>query len=300
MAGTTDRLRLSIEPGGALHGATGVAGDKSISHRALIFGAIANGVTRVEGFLDAEDTLATLEAMRALGVRVQRSGTSLRIHGVGRGGLRRPDSPLGFGNSGTGMRLAAGLLVGQDFSCRLVGDASLSRRPMGRIRDPLLQMGARIRTGEGGTPPLEVGGGGTALRGIDYDMPVASAQVKSCLLIAGLYARGTTRVRESAPSRDPHRAHARLLRLPGGAHGAERDAGGGRRPSGTSNPGPRGPLVRRFPHGGGADRARFRTPPGRRGDESDPNGGHRHPCGPWEGTSKYVRRREDPPPPRSR
>ena len=202
MAGTTDRLRFSIEPGGALRGATGVAGDKSISHRALIFGAIANGVTRVEGFLDAEDTLATLEAMRALGVRVQRSGTSLRIHGVGRGGLRRPDSPLGFGNSGTGMRLAAGLLVGQDFSCRLVGDASLSRRPMGRIRDPLLQMGARIRTGEGGTPPLEVGGGGTALRGIDYDMPVASAQVKSCLLIAGLYARGTTRVRESAPSRD--------------------------------------------------------------------------------------------------
>lgn len=202
MAGTTDGLRFSIEPGGALHGASAVPGDKSISHRALIFGAIANGVTRVEGFLDAEDTLATLEAMRALGVRVQRSGTSLRIHGVGRGGLRRPDSPLDFGNSGTGMRLAAGLLAGQDFSCRLVGDASLSRRPMGRIRDPLLQMGARIRTGEGGTPPLEVGGGGTALRGIDYDMPVASAQVKSCLLIAGLYARGTTTVREPAPSRD--------------------------------------------------------------------------------------------------
>ena len=202
MAGTTDGLRFSIEPGGALHGASAVPGDKSISHRALIFGAIANGVTRVEGFLDAEDTLATLEAMRALGVRVQRSDTSLRIHGVGRGGLRRPDSPLDFGNSGTGMRLAAGLLAGQDFSCRLVGDASLSRRPMGRIRDPLLQMGARIRTGEGGTPPLEVGGGGTALRGIDYDMPVASAQVKSCLLIAGLYARGTTTVREPAPSRD--------------------------------------------------------------------------------------------------
>ena len=202
MAGTTDRLRFSIDPGGALRGATGVPGDKSISHRALIVGAIANGVTRVEGFLDAEDTLATLEAMRALGVRVQRSGTSLRIHGVGRGGLRRPDSPLDFGNSGTGMRLAAGLLAGQDFSCRLVGDASLSRRPMGRIRDPLLQMGARIRTGEQGNPPLEVGGGGTALRGIDYDMPVASAQVKSCLLIAGLYARGTTRVSEPAPSRD--------------------------------------------------------------------------------------------------
>ena len=202
MAGTTDRLRFSIEPGGALRGATGVPGDKSISHRALILGAIADGETRVEGFLDAEDTLATLDAMRALGVEVEGSGTSLRIHGVGRDGLRPPAAPLDFGNSGTGMRLATGLLAGQDFSCRLVGDASLSRRPMGRIRDPLLQMGVRIRTGAGGMPPLEVGGGGVALRGIDYEMPMASAQVKSCLLIAGLYARGTTRVTEPAPSRD--------------------------------------------------------------------------------------------------
>ena len=202
MEGTTDRLRFSIAPGGALHGSTAVPGDKSISHRALILGAIADGETRVEGFLDAEDTLATLGAIRALGVRVEGSGTSLRIHGVGRDGLRRPAAPLDFGNSGTGMRLAAGLLAGQEFSSRLVGDASLSRRPMARIRDPLLQMGARIRTGAGGMPPLEVGGGGTALRGIDYAMPVASAQVKSCLLIAGLYARGTTRVREPAPSRD--------------------------------------------------------------------------------------------------
>lgn len=202
MEGTTDRLRFSIAPGGALHGSTAVPGDKSISHRALILGAIADGETRVEGFLDAEDTLATLGAIRALGVRVEGSGTSLRIHGVGRDGLRRPAAPLDFGNSGTGMRLAAGLLAGQDFSSRLVGDASLSRRPMARIRDPLSQMGACIRTGAGGRPPLEVGGGGTVLRGIDYAMPVASAQVKSCLLIAGLYARGTTRVREPAPSRD--------------------------------------------------------------------------------------------------
>ena len=202
MEGTTDRLRFSIDPGGALRGSTRVPGDKSISHRALILGAIADGETRVEGFLDAEDTLATLGAIRALGVRVEGSGTSLRIHGVGRDGLRRPAAPLDFGNSGTGMRLAAGLLAGQDFSSRLVGDASLSRRPMARIRDPLSQMGARIRTGAGDMPPLEVGGGRTALRGIDYAMPVASAQVKSCLLIAGLYARGTTRVREPAPSRD--------------------------------------------------------------------------------------------------
>ena len=202
MEGTPDRLRFSIDPGGALHGSTAVPGDKSISHRALILGAIADGETRVEGFLDAEDTLATLGAIRALGVRVEGSGTSLRIRGVGRDGLRRPAAPLDFGNSGTGMRLAAGLLAGQDFSSRLVGDASLSRRPMARIRDPLSQMGARIRTGAGDMPPIEVGGGGTALRGIDYAMPVASAQVKSCLLIAGLYARGTTRVREPAPSRD--------------------------------------------------------------------------------------------------
>ena len=202
MAENTDRLSFSVEAGGAARGSTEVPGDKSISHRALILGAVANGETRVEGFLDAEDTLATLGALRALGVKVERSGTSLRIHGVGREGLRRPDSPLDFGNSGTGMRLAAGLLAGQPFSSRLVGDASLSRRPMGRVRDPLLRMGARIRTGARGTPPLVVGGGGAALRGIDYEMPVASAQVKSCLLIAGLNARGTTRVREPAPSRD--------------------------------------------------------------------------------------------------
>ena len=202
MERSPERLRFEIEAGGALCGATAVPGDKSISHRALIVGAIAEGETLVEGFLDAQDTIATLDAMRALGARVDGSGTTLRIRGVGRKGLRRPGSPLDFGNSGTGMRLAAGLLAGQEFSSRLVGDASLSRRPMGRIRDPLVQMGARIRTSAQGTPPLEVGGRGTKLGGIDYQMPVASAQVKSCLLLAGLYARGTTRVCEPAPSRD--------------------------------------------------------------------------------------------------
>ena len=202
MERAADRLRFRIEPGGALHGVTGVPGDKSISHRALIIGAIADGVTLVEGFLDARDTLATLDAMRALGVRVERSGTTVRVFGVGREGLRRPAAPLDFGNSGTGLRLAAGLLSGQSFSTRLVGDASLSQRPMGRIRDPLLAMGARIRTSARGTPPLEVEGVRAGLRGIDYAMPIASAQVGSCLLLAGLYARGTTRVREPGPSRD--------------------------------------------------------------------------------------------------
>ena len=197
-----DRLRFAIAAGGALRGAAAVPGDKSVSHRALLLSAIADGVTRVEGFLEAGDTLATLAAVRALGVRVEGSGTTLRIHGVGRKGLRAARAPLDFGNSGTGMRLAAGLLAGQGFPSRLVGDDSLSRRPMGRIRDPLLRMGAQVHAGAQGTPPLEVGGAGTALRGIEYAMPVASAQVKSCLLLAGLYARGTTRVREPAPSRD--------------------------------------------------------------------------------------------------
>ena len=196
-----DRLRFAIEPGGALRGVTGVPGDKSISHRALVIGAVADGVTLIEGFLEAGDTLATLDALRALGVQIERSGTTVRVHGAGREGLRRPDSPLDFGNSGTGLRLAAGLLSGQAFPTCLVGDASLSRRPMERIAGPLSRMGARIRTSPRGTPPLHVGGG-AGLRGIDYEMPVASAQVKSCLLLAGLYAEGTTRVREPAPSRD--------------------------------------------------------------------------------------------------
>ncbi len=202
MDADSDRLRFRVRPGGVLRGVVQVPGDKSISHRALLLGAIADGVTRIEGFLDARDTLATLDAVRALGVGVEGSGTSLEVHGAGRDGLRAPGAPLDFGNSGTGMRLAAGLLAGQAFTTRLIGDASLSRRPMGRIRDPLLAMGARVRTGDGGTPPIEVGGGGAALSGIDYEMPVASAQVKSCLLLAGLYARGTTRVHEPAPSRD--------------------------------------------------------------------------------------------------
>ena len=232
-------MRFTVRPGGTLRGSAAVPGDKSLSHRAVILGAIADGVTRVEGFLEAQDTLATLSAMRALGVGVERSGTTLRIDGVGRDGLSRPEGALDFGNSGTGLRLAAGLLAGQVFPTRLIGDESLSRRPMGRIRDPLRAMGARISTSEGGTPPLEVEGAKSPLTGIDYEMPVASAQVKSCLLLAGLYAKGVTRVREPAPSRDHtermlasfgypvervgscvaleggHRLRARAIRVPG-------------------------------------------------------------------------------------
>ena len=230
---------FTIEPGGALQGVIGMPGDKSISHRALMLGAIADGVTRIEGFLEAGDTLATLEVLRALGVTIERCGATLLVHGAGREGLRRPDTALDFGNSGTGLRLCAGLLAGQPFPALLKGDASLSRRPMRRISEPLSRMGARVRTSPGGTAPLWVGGGRAGLRGIDYEMPVASAQVKSCVLLAGLYARGTTRVHEPAPSRDhtermltsfgypvEHaegrvslrgggRLHARALRVPG-------------------------------------------------------------------------------------
>ena len=234
-----DARRFTIEPGGALQGVIGMPGDKSISHRALMLGAIADGVTRVEGFLEAGDTLATLEVLRALGVTIERCGATLLVHGAGREGLRRPDTALDFGNSGTGLRLCAGLLAGQPFPALLKGDASLSRRPMRRISEPLSRMGARVWTSPGGTAPLWVGGGRAGLRAIDYEMPVASAQVKSCVLLAGLYARGTTRVHEPAPSRDhtermltsfgypvEHaegrvslrgggRLHARALRVPG-------------------------------------------------------------------------------------
>lgn len=177
-------------------------GDKSISHRALMLGSIAEGVTKVSGFLEGEDSLATLEAFRAMGVRIEgpRQGR-LIIHGVGLYGLRSPTKPLYLGNSGTSMRLLAGLLAGQRFNVELRGDASLSQRPMKRVTVPLQAMGAHVATSSAGTPPLHVHGA-RALTGIDYVLPVASAQVKSCLLLAGLYARGRTCVTEPAPTRD--------------------------------------------------------------------------------------------------
>ena len=180
-----------------------VPGDKSISHRAAILGALANGRTEVSGFLEGEDTLATVRALRALGVRIDGPDRgALRIEGVGLQGLQPPAGPLDLGNSGTGMRLLAGVLAAQPFACELIGDASLNSRPMRRISDPLTAMGASVRTGESGTPPLEFAAPPAGLKGIRYEMPVASAQVKSCLLLAGLYAEGETCVVEPAPSRD--------------------------------------------------------------------------------------------------
>ncbi|MEO7557639.1 MAG: 3-phosphoshikimate 1-carboxyvinyltransferase [Gammaproteobacteria bacterium] len=195
-------VNYTVMPSGPLCGRLRVPGDKSISHRCIMLGSIATGVTEVSGFLEGEDSLATLQAFRAMGVRIEgpQQGKVI-IHGVGLHGLRSPDKPLYLGNSGTSMRLLAGLLAGQAFDVELHGDASLTRRPMKRVTEPLTAMGAQIETGLKVTAPLRIRGM-RSLRGIDYQLPVASAQVKSCLLLAGLYAQGRTCVTEPAPTRD--------------------------------------------------------------------------------------------------
>ncbi|MCC6134217.1 MAG: 3-phosphoshikimate 1-carboxyvinyltransferase [Candidatus Contendobacter sp.] len=195
-------LNFLVAPGGALHGQWRVPGDKSISHRAIMFGALAEGITTITGFLDGEDCLATINAFRAMGVVIGGPDQGrVTVHGVGLHGLQAPAGPLDLGNSGTSMRLMSGILAGQAFDCVLTGDASLTGRPMRRITEPLTRMGARITTGERGTAPLQIHGG-QRLNGIDYPLPVASAQLKSGLLLAGLYAEGMTRITEPAPTRD--------------------------------------------------------------------------------------------------
>ena len=187
--------------GAPLQGDIVVPGDKSVSHRAVMLAALADGSSRIEGFLEGEDTRATAAVFAQMGVRVEAPGAGARIvHGVGIDGLRVPGAPLDCGNAGTAMRLLAGLLCAQPFDSVLVGDASLSRRPMRRVIDPLSRMGARIDADEG-LPPLRVHGG-QRLAGIDITLPVASAQVKSALLLAGLQATGETCVREPHPTRD--------------------------------------------------------------------------------------------------
>ena len=176
-------------------------GDKSISHRALIMACLARGQSRVEGLLDSADVRATAGACRQLGMTIRKNGAEWLLEGVGADGLSPPEAALDMGNSGTAMRLLTGVLAAQPFSSRLIGDESLSRRPMNRIVQPLSRMGARIMTREGGTPPLEINGN-PELQGIDYASPIASAQVKSCLLLAGLYASGYTTVSEPLKSRD--------------------------------------------------------------------------------------------------
>ncbi len=190
-----------VEPCEGVAGRVRVPGDKSISHRALMLGAIASGTTQVDGFLEGEDCLATLRAVASLGVNVQRPAPGeVVIEGVGLRGLGRPRSVLDMGNAGTAMRLFMGLLSAQGFDSELVGDESLMRRPMERVAKPLRAMGAQIET-QDGRPPVRIRGG-AALRGLRYEMPVASAQVKSAVLLAGLYAEGETTVVEPAVTRD--------------------------------------------------------------------------------------------------
>lgn len=190
-----------VQPSGVVHGRVRVPGDKSISHRSVMLGGIAEGRTEVTGFLDGADCLATLEAFRAMGVRVDRhAATSLTVHGRGLHGLASPAGVLDMGNAGTAIRLSMGLLAGQRFESTLTGDASLRSRPMERVAAPLRLMGARIETTEG-RPPVTIRPA-AQLAGIDYQLPMASAQVKSAILLAGLYAQGQTSVTEPAPTRD--------------------------------------------------------------------------------------------------
>ncbi len=202
---------MKVEPAGALVGAIAVPGDKSISHRAVLIGAIAEGETHISGFGRSGDTESTVRAVRALGVEVvEEDVDALRVRGVGLRGFRPPAQPVDCGNAGTLMRLLAGILAGQEGRFELVGDESLSRRPMDRVAEPLSRMGARVTT-DGGLPPLVVEG--RPLRAIDYALPVASAQVKSAVLLAGLYADGRTTVVEPLPTRD----HTELMLEAAGA-----------------------------------------------------------------------------------
>ena len=222
-------IEFEVRPGGRLQGEIRVPGDKSISHRSIMLGSLAEGTSTVTGFLDGEDCLATLNAFRSMGVTIEGPDAGrVVVHGVGLHGLQPPQGPLYMGNSGTSMRLMAGILAGQAFDSELTGDASLSRRPMRRVTEPLRQMGAEIETSPDGTPPLRIRGG-RRLHGIDYALPMASAQVKSCVLLAGLYAEGRTCVTEPAPTRD----HTERM-LQGLGYALERDGaticlqGGGR------------------------------------------------------------------------
>ena len=195
-------IRFKVMPGGKLAGRLRVPGDKSISHRSIMLGSLAEGKTEVSGFLEGEDSLATLSAFRAMGVKINGPDRGkVEIEGVGLRGLQAPGGELYLGNSGTSMRLMSGLLAGQSFSTTLTGDTSLSGRPMKRVVGPLVSMGADIKTTNAWTAPLQIQGGAT-LTGIEYNMPVASAQVKSSLLLAGLYAGDKTCVSEPAPTRD--------------------------------------------------------------------------------------------------
>lgn len=230
---TEMRIDYRVTPGGRLQGELRVPGDKSISHRAVMLAALAEGATEVEGLLEGEDVLCTIAAFRQMGVSIDgpRAG-GVAIAGRGMHGLAAPDRPLDMGNSGTAMRLMAGILAGQPFDSVLVGDASLSRRPMKRVAEPLGAMGALIETADGGRPPLRIRGG-RKLAGIRYALPVPSAQVKSALLLAGLYASGETVVTEPAPTRDHTERMLRAFGYAVDVSGATATVRGGGRLVGT-------------------------------------------------------------------
>lgn len=221
MPRTGGQTFLPVE--GGLHGTVRVPGDKSISHRAVLLGAVSTGAVEVSGFLRSADTLATIEAVRALGVAVDElDHDRLVVHGRGWEGLQEPDDVIDVRNAGTLMRLLPGLLASLPFLAVLTGDASIRRRPMARVLEPLAAMGAQVWGRDGDRlPPIVVRGG--ALTAIDHTMPVASAQVKSCLLLAGLRAHGETTIVEPGPSRDHTE---RLLRAGGAEVEGESLAGG--------------------------------------------------------------------------
>ncbi|MEE2984153.1 MAG: 3-phosphoshikimate 1-carboxyvinyltransferase [Pseudomonadota bacterium] len=194
--------KLTVQAGGRLTGEVALPGDKSLSHRAVMLGALADGPCRVRSCLLGDDVRATVSALEAMGVEIEIGNDQiLTVHGVGVDGLNAPRVALDLGNSGTSMRLLSGIVAGAGIAATLIGDASLSTRPMKRVADPLRRMGARIETSADGTPPLRIAAAGL-LKGIDYAVPMASAQIKSAVLLAGLLASGTTRVSEPAPTRD--------------------------------------------------------------------------------------------------
>ncbi len=192
---------FQVKPGGIISGCITVPGDKSISHRALMLSAIAEGETTIKGFLQGEDTLATANVFQQMGVEIENNRGVVKVKGVGLYGLHAHDKALDFGNSGTSVRLMTGLLSAQSFNSELIGDESLMTRPMMRVIDPLRTMNANISCTDKGTLPIKITGG-TQLKAIEYELPVASAQLKSCLLLAGLYAEGTTSIIENKVTRD--------------------------------------------------------------------------------------------------
>lgn len=194
---------MEIKQAKRLKGEITVPGDKSISHRSVMFGALAKGITEIDGFLDGEDCNSTIDAFRAMGVKIEKNETRIKVYGNGLYGLKAPTAPLNCGNSGTTTRLISGILSGQSFESKLIGDDSLQSRPMKRIMEPLSKMGADISSEKGNDcVPLLIRPSENGLRGIAYESPVASAQVKSAILLAGLYAKGITSVTEPAVSRN--------------------------------------------------------------------------------------------------